>query len=208
MTLPPSAHTLYQLFERFHFFTAGDQLVVPIGVTHISFLLHQKQSREQEKKKKNKTLGLSQVQKESYVTLCMCRLTLVWTLAKLPQSYWNADSSWLDLLSLIWTLSHADSSLCCPVSTASVRRPSPTGHFSVPLSHSLTGVPSPLPVTSRSRVQNPLSGFAPKQTKEASAWRTTYIVLQYYVTHSWGDKSIIQKWTVTAVRTCFLRCRI
>ena len=23
---------------------------------------------------------------------CMCRLTLVWTLAKLPQSYWNADS--------------------------------------------------------------------------------------------------------------------
>ena len=37
-------------------------------------------------------LGLTQVQKESYVTLCMCRLTLVWTLAKLPQSYWNADS--------------------------------------------------------------------------------------------------------------------
>ena len=25
-------------------------------------------------------------------TLCMCRLTLVWILAKLPQSYWNADS--------------------------------------------------------------------------------------------------------------------
>ena len=63
------------------------------------------------------------------------------------------------------------------VSTASVRRLSPTANFSVPLYHSLTGVPSPLPVTSRSRVQNPLSGFAPKQTKESSAWRTTYIAL-------------------------------
>ena len=27
--------------------------------------------------------------------------------------------------------------------------------------------------------KNPLSGFAPKQTKESSAWRDTYIVLQY-----------------------------
>ena len=50
-------------------------------------------SREQEKKEQtNKHLGLTQVQKECYVTLCMCRLTLVWTLAKLSQSYWNADS--------------------------------------------------------------------------------------------------------------------
>ena len=67
--------------------------MVPIGVTHISLLLHQIQSREREEKEQtNKRLGLTQVQKESYVTLCMCRLTLVWTLAKLPQSYWNADS--------------------------------------------------------------------------------------------------------------------
>ena len=28
--------------------------------------------------------------------------------------------------------------------------------------------------------KNPLSGFAPKQTKESSAWRATYIVLQHY----------------------------
>ena len=67
--------------------------MVPIGVTHIFLPLHQIQSREQEKKgQTNKHLGLTQVQKESYVTLCMCRLTLVWTLEKLPQSYWNADS--------------------------------------------------------------------------------------------------------------------
>ena len=75
-------------------------------------------------------------------------------------------------------LTHADSTLCCSVSTASVRRPSPTANFSVPLSHSLTGVSFLLPVTPRSQVQNPFSGFAPKQTKESSAWRTTYIVLQ------------------------------
>ena len=55
------------------------------------------------------------MQKESYVTWCMCKLTLVWTLAKLPQSNWNADSSLLDLLSLVWTLSHADSPLCSGV---------------------------------------------------------------------------------------------
>ena len=50
------------------------------------------------------------------------------------------------------------------------------------LSHSLTSIPSPLSVTSRSRVQNPLSGFAPKQTKESSAWRTTYKVLHTHQT--------------------------
>ena len=74
-------------------------------------------------------------------------------------------------------LTYADWSLCCPVSTGHSRHPSPTAFFELLLSHSLTGVPfltSPHP---RSRVQNPLSGFAPKQTKESSAWWTTYIVL-------------------------------
>ena len=47
-----------------------------------------------------------------------------------------------------------------------------------PLSNSLLAFPYPLPVTPRCQVQNPLTGFAPKQTKESSAWRTTYIVLQ------------------------------
>ena len=72
--------------------------------------------------------------------------------------------------------------LSAPVSTRHSRHPSPTAFFSVPLSHSLTGVPSPLPVTPRLRVQNPLSGFAPKQTKKSSAWRTIYLVLHLYST--------------------------
>ena len=108
----------------------------------------------------------------------MCRLTLVWTLAKLPQSYWNADSIFFH-----WSgPSLMPTRLSTPVSGVDClsRHPSPTAHFSVRLSHSLTGVPSPLPVTSRSRVQNNLSGFVPKQTKESSAWWTTYIVLHLY----------------------------
>ena len=95
-----------------------------------------------EKEQTNNMLGLTQVQKESYVTLCMCRLTLVWTLAKLPQSYWNADSIFFH-----WSgPSLMPTRLSAPVSSvdSSVRPPSPTP-FSVPLSHSLIGVPSPLP---------------------------------------------------------------
>ena len=56
--------------------------------------------------------------------------------------------------------------------------PSPT-FVSAPFSNQLSSlVPLPLPATPRFQVKNPLSGFAPKQTKESSAWRATYIVLQ------------------------------
>ena len=75
----PSAPTLHHFFKPFHF-TAGDQLVVPIGASHISLPLQEVQSREREEREQtNNMLGLTQVQKGSYVTLCMCRLTLVWT---------------------------------------------------------------------------------------------------------------------------------
>ena len=51
-----------------------------------------------------------------------------------------------------------------------------------PLSNQLSSrVPLPHPVMPRSQVQNPLSGFVPKQTKESSAWRATYIVLQFTI---------------------------
>ena len=67
----------------------------------------------------------------------------------------------------------------CPLSTASVHVPSPT--LSAPFPSQLSfRVPLPLPDTARSQVQNPLSGFAPKQTKESSAWWATYIVLHLY----------------------------
>ena len=79
----PFGSTRYiNLFEPFHFFTACDQLVVLIGATHISLLLQEyNQGSGRKENKRTKRLGLTQVQKESYVTLYMCRLTLVWTLA-------------------------------------------------------------------------------------------------------------------------------
>ena len=71
-------------------------------------------------------------------------------------------------------LSPARYRLPCPSSVANCL-------LRVPLSNSLLAFPYPLPVTPKSRVQNPLSGFAPKQTKESSAWRTSYIVLHTYL---------------------------
>ena len=116
-------------------------------------------------------LGLTWVQKESYVTLCMCRLTLAWITSE--------NSTTLLECRLIfphcgWTLSHPTGLSAVPcllVTHVTLRQLLPRA----PLSNSLTG-------HSRSPVQNPLSGFAPKQTKELSAWRTTYIVLHI---HCW-----------------------
>ena len=58
--------------------------------------------------------------------------------------------------------------LCYPAPTALVRVPRqlPLSSFVQP---TLIRVPFPLPDTARFHVQNPLSGFEPKQTKESSA---------------------------------------
>ena len=92
------------------------------------------------------------------------------TLLGMPTYPDRASSLWLDPIScrLVSLLSRVE--CLCPSSLANYQLLSP-------FSHSLTGVPFLLPVTPRSQVQYPLSGFAPKQTKESSAWRTTYIVL-------------------------------
>ena len=158
MTFPFGHHVISTSSNHSPFFTACDQLVVPIGATHISLPLHQIQSREQEKKKRTNEQTLevnssaegelcnivheqtnaSVESSETSTKLLECRLILT-----------RSSFTGLDPLSC-----RLVSQLRCPVSTASVRRPSPTH------SPSLTGVPSPLPVTSRLRVQNPLSGFA------------------------------------------------
>ena len=78
MTLPTRPPRYINFFEPFRF-TAGDQLVVPIGASHISLSLQEIQSREREKKEQtNNMLGLTQVPKGNYVTVCICRLTLAW----------------------------------------------------------------------------------------------------------------------------------
>ena len=138
VTLPLWPPCYINFFKPFHF-TAGDQLVVPIGVSHISLRLQEIQSREREEKKEqtNNMLGLTQVQKRSYVILCMCRLTLAWVTSE--------NSTTLLECRLIfshcgWTLSHADWSLCCPMSTGHSHHPSPTA-FLAPFSNSLLASP-------------------------------------------------------------------
>ena len=51
VTLPPRPPRYINFFEPFHFL-AGDQLVVPIGASHISLPLQEIQSSEWEKKNK------------------------------------------------------------------------------------------------------------------------------------------------------------
>ena len=175
MTLPPLSPRYINFFKPFHF-TAGDQLVVLIGASHISLPLQEIQSMEWEKKEQtNNMLGLTHVQKGSYVTLCMCKLTLTWVSSEKSSTLLECWLILTRLPSLLWTSSHP-TGLSAPVSTGHSRHPSPTSSSSsfVQLS---SRVPLPTSGHPRSRVQNPLSGFAPKQTKESSAWRTTYIVL-------------------------------
>ena len=73
--------------------------------------------------------------------------------------------------------SSSDWSLCCPVSTIHSRHPSPTAFPEFPCP-TPTRVPLPTSGQVEDRGLRPLFGFAPKQTKGYSAWRTTYIVLQ------------------------------
>ena len=81
-TIPPRSPEYVNFFKPFHFL-AGDQLVVPIGVSHISSWLQEIQSREWEERTKNKrTIWAwvnSKCKKRSYVTLHslgICRQTL------------------------------------------------------------------------------------------------------------------------------------
>ena len=153
--------------------------MVPTGASHISLPLQEIQSREREKKEQtNNMLGLTQVQKGSYVTLCICRLTLAWVSSENSTTLLEGPLILTRLPSLLWTSSHP-TGLSAPVSTGHSHPPSPTASSSYFFQLS-PRVPLPTSGHPRSRVQNPLSGFAPKQTKGSSAWRTTYIVLHFY----------------------------
>ena len=160
MTTPlSSSHTLHQLFEPFRFW-AGDQLVVPIGVTHISLPEHQIQSREQEKKEQNEqTLGLnSSAEGELCNTLCMCRLTLAWVNSETSTKQLEcrliltrSSFTGLDPISSDW--SHRSGVRCrLPLSVVPCQLPSSSFSQLTLFSRA----PS-LPVTARFQVQNPFS---------------------------------------------------
>ena len=131
-------------------------------------------------------LGLTQVQKGSYVALCMCRLTLVRVSSENSTMLLDYRLILTRLPLQLWTSSHP-TGLSAPVSTGHSRHPLPTASSSsfVQLSDRRSLPTSGHP---KSRFQNPLSCFAPKQTKGSSAWRTTYIVLHHTPVQSpvWG----------------------
>ena len=111
---------------------------------------------------------------ETSTKLLECRLILT------RSSFTGLDPLTCWLVSL---LSHVDCSLASPFANCPLLSPFVSLSDWRPLTTS---------VTSRSQVQNPLSGFAPKQTKESPAWRTTYIVLQLLIKvhsmHNFHDK--------------------
>ena len=118
----------------------------------------------EKKEQTNNMLGLTQVQKGSFITLCICRLTLAWISSETSTKLLGIPTypDWSS--SLLWTSSHPTG-----LSAVPCRLPSCITFcqllLRVPLSNPLLAFPYPLPVTPRSRVQNPLSGFAPKPDK-------------------------------------------
>ena len=87
------------------------------------------------------------------------------------------------------TVSGVDRICPCPWFHANSRVPHPAANCLCPWFHAnRLSAPFSNPLSFASpyhfriwrdfRSKNPLSGFAPKQTKESSAWRATYIVLQ------------------------------
>ena len=98
---------------------------------NLHFLPLQEYNRGNRRKKKQQTnnmLGVnSSAEGELCNTLCMCRLTLVWILAKLPQSNWNANSIFFH-----WSGPYLlPTGLSAPVSgfDCLVRGPAPTANF-------------------------------------------------------------------------------
>ena len=138
-------------FNHFNIFTAGDQLVVHIGVSHISLPLQEIQSREwEEREQTNKTNNMPGVNLSAERELCntafpvyICRLTLAWILAKILQRYWNADSSPLTVAGPYLMPTRLSAVRCRLVTLVTLRQL----QLRAPFFQLSSRVPFPLPVT-------------------------------------------------------------
>ena len=149
-----------------------------------------------EKEQTNNMLGLTQGVREELCNIafpmCICRLTLAWISSENSTTH---EECWLILTALpsltLGPYLMPTAHFCCPVSTGHSHHPSQLTSVSS-FVRLLLAFPCLLLITSRSQAQafvcfgakpnkglrlRPLFGFAPKQTKGSSAWRTTYIVL-------------------------------
>ena len=135
----------------------------------------------------------SKCKKRSYVTLCIplciCRLTLAWISSKIstkllgmPTHLDRSSLTALDPISsdLSLLLSSDDWPLASPFANCFLWVPLSNSNW-LSLTHSRSR---------RDRRLRPLLGFAPKQTKGSSAWRTTYKVLQLYISLSRTDTGL------------------
>ena len=163
----------------------GDQLLAPRGVTPISCHYKNTIGGTGENKTNEQTwtmLGVNSEQKESmqhYISDSIYGLTLAWITSE------NSTKQ-LECRHLLTISSFTGPYLLCYCLTApvsGVNCPCPWFHanrLSAPFSNQLSFMsPYLFRIRRDFRSKNPLSGFAPKQTKELSAWRATYTVLQY-----------------------------
>ena len=150
---PPNTSTSSKPFH----FLAGDQLVVPIGTSHISSWLQEIQSMEwEEREQTNNMLGLIQAQEEALCNIafpmCICRLTLARISCeistKLQAMPTHLDRSSLTSLDPI-SCRLVTSAVLCRLATRVILRQLFCEFFCpTPLAY-----PYPLPVTSKSRAQ-------------------------------------------------------
>ena len=176
---PPRPHIRYILFLEPFPFLAGDQPVVPRGVTHISCHYKDPIGGTGENKTNEQTrtmLGVNSEQKESmqhYISVSIYGLTLAWITSE--NSTKQLECRHLD--SIFFAGPYL--LLLCPESTAPVRGSTPTLQLLCP-TNSLLASRYLFRPRRDFKSKNPLSGFTPKQTKELSAWRATYIVLHFW----------------------------
>ena len=111
VTIPPRPLVTSTSSKPFHFL-AGDHLVVPIGVSHISSRLQKYNQESGRKKNKEQTRVWvnSKCKKGDSVTLCIplciCRLTLAWISSDIIyKASRNANPSWPVFPHCCWTLS-------------------------------------------------------------------------------------------------------
>ena len=156
--------------------------MVPRGVTHIS--CHYKNTIEgagENRRTNEQKLGVNSEQKESmqhYISHSIYGLTLAWITSE------NSTEQ-LECRHLLIRSSFTGHSLLCYCLTAPVSGvdcPCPWFHANTCQLLSRTNSLLASRYLFRPRrdfkSKNPLSGFAPKQTKESSAWQATHIVLQ------------------------------
>ena len=149
----PSAPTLHQLLRTISLLGRWSTSGSDRGIAHFFTATRNTIEGVGEKEQTNNTsLGLTQVQKGSYVTLCICRLTLAWIFVKILLRYWNANLSWPDF-------THWSGPSLMPTRLSAVRCRLVTRitlhklFLRVPLSNSLTGLP--LPTSGHAEIWSP-----------------------------------------------------